>query len=117
MKVLGEVETEQVERLDGASLPIGIPTMLVKSAEWAGWPDEDIDDIDEDDCVDDTFYEIRIIDLGEAFRHTASPEVLNETTGLRSPEIVFTNTFDYRVDLWRVGLLVSQICTVNAGAA
>ena len=61
--------------------------------EWVGWPDEDDEDI-------------RVIDLGEAFLQDAVPERLAQPGGLQAPETIFTGRFDYRLDLWRAGLIV-----------
>jgi len=82
--------------LDGEPLRDGIPKRLIKSAEWVGWPDED-DEGDED---------IRVIDLGEAFLQNAVPQRLAQPGGLQAPETIFTSRFDYRLDLWRAGLIV-----------
>ena len=68
---------------------------MVKSAEWDGWPDEDEDEED-----------IRIIDLGEAFLQNAVPERLAQPGGMQAPETILTDRFDYRLDLWRAGLIV-----------
>jgi len=95
-EVLGLPESEELVRLDGECLGEGVPNQLVKSAEWVGWPDED----DEDD------EDIRIIDLGEAFIQDAVPERLAQPGGLQVPETIFTGRFDYRLDLWRAGLIV-----------
>ena len=95
-EVLGLPESEELIRLDGESLGEGIPNQLVKSVEWTGWPDED----DEDD------EDIRIIDLGEAFTQDAIPEKLAQPGGLQVPETIFIDRFDYRLDLWRAGLIV-----------
>jgi serine/threonine-protein kinase SRPK3 len=82
--------------LDGGSLGDGIPNQLVKSVEWIGWPDED----------DEDYEDIRVIDLGEAFLQDAVPARLAQPGGLQAPETIFTSVFDYRLDLWRVGLIV-----------
>jgi serine/threonine-protein kinase SRPK3 len=95
-EVLGLPESEELVRLDGESLGESVPNQLVKSVEWVGWPDED----DEDD------EDIRIIDLGEAFVQDAVPERLAQPGGLQVPETIFTSKFDYRLDLWRAGLIV-----------
>lgn len=95
-QILGIPESEELIRLDGASLGKGIPNQLVKSVEWVGWPDED----DEDD------EDIRVIDLGEASPQDALPERLAQPRGLQAPEPIFTDRFDYRLDLWRAGLIV-----------
>jgi serine/threonine-protein kinase SRPK3 len=95
-RVLGLPKSEEVIRLDGKPLGEGIPNQLVKSTEWIGWPDED----DEDD------EDIRIIDLGEAFTQDTVPESLAQPGDLQAPETIFTDRFDYRLDLWRAGLIV-----------
>jgi serine/threonine-protein kinase SRPK3 len=82
--------------LDGKCLGEGIPHQLVRSVEWVGWPDED----DEDD------ENVRVVDLGEVFPQNAVPERLAQPGGLQAPETIFTGKFDYRLDLWRAGLIV-----------
>lgn len=95
-EILGLPESEELIRLDGEPLGEGIPKQLIKSSQWVGWPDED----DEDD--DD----IRVIDLGEAFYKDAVPKRLAQPSGLQVPETIFADKFDYRLDLWRAGLIV-----------
>lgn len=82
--------------MDGKPLGEGVPRQIVKSTEWTGWPYEDDDD-DED---------VRLIDLGEAFTREDIPENLAQPGGLQAPETIFTDQFDYRLDLWRAGLIV-----------
>lgn len=94
--MLGSAKSEDIIRLDGKPLGDGVPTQLVKSAEWIGWPDED----DEDD------QNIRVIDLGEAFFQNAVPDKIAQPASLQAPEVIFTSRFDYRLDLWRTGLLL-----------
>jgi len=95
-EVLGPSGTEEVIRVDGRPLGEGVPRQLIKSTEWIGWPYED-DEEDED---------IRLIDLGEAFIRERIPEKLAQPGGLQAPETIFTDKFDYRLDLWRAGLTV-----------
>jgi hypothetical protein len=45
-------------------------------------------------------------DLGEAFTRESIPEKLAQPGGLQAPETIFTDKFDYRLDLWRAGLIV-----------
>jgi hypothetical protein len=71
----------------------GLPTELVKAASWEEWIEEDDEDI-------------RIIDLGETFIQGAEPAKLAQPGHLKAPETIFTDTFDYRVDLWRAGIMV-----------
>jgi serine/threonine-protein kinase SRPK3 len=95
-RVLGLPKSEELIRLDGKPLGEGIPSRLVKSVEWIGWPDDDDDDDDD----------IRIIDLGEAFTQDTVPEKLAQPPDLQVPETIFTDRLDYRLDLWRAGLIV-----------
>lgn len=68
---------------------------MVKAASWLDWGDEDEEDL-------------RVIDLGEAFHKGAEPAKLAQPGALRAPETIFTSRFDYRVDLWRAGIMVSR---------
>lgn len=91
---LGFPEIEPLTRLDGTPLENGLPTQLVKAAEWVDWIDEDDEDI-------------RLLDLGESFLQGEEPKRLAQPGTLRVPETIFTNCFDHRVDLWRTGCMVS----------
>lgn len=93
--VLGFPEIEPLARIDGTPLENGLPTQLVKAAEWVDWIDEDDEDI-------------RLIDIGESFLQGEEPEKLAQLGTLRVPETIFTDCFDYRVDLWRTGCMVCQ---------
>ena len=103
-EVLGAPNPENLTRLDGEALGQCIPIQLVESTQWTGWPLDDDDD-DEDD------EDIRIIDLGEAFDQNAIPYKLAQPDGQQAPETIFTGRFDYRQDLWRVGLMVRNSAT------
>lgn len=92
-KVLGAPESVELARLDGKPLDKGLPNQLVKAASWDDWIDEDDEDL-------------RIIDLGEAFLQGAEPTALAQPGSLRAPETIFNDSFDYRIDLWRAGLMV-----------
>ena len=94
MEIVGNPEIEQLSRLDGNPLNSSLPSHLVKAAEWDDWIDEDEEDL-------------RLIDLGECFLQGEEPERLAQPGGLQAPETLLTNSFDYRVDLWRVGITVS----------
>ncbi|PWY80089.1 kinase-like protein [Aspergillus eucalypticola CBS 122712] len=91
--VIGSPEVEELARLDGKPLDNSLPKQLVKSAEWETWVDEDEEDI-------------RILDFGEAFLRGNEPKVLAQPGQLRVPELIFTDCFDYRVDLWRAGCMI-----------
>ncbi|KAJ5522860.1 uncharacterized protein N7503_006535 [Penicillium pulvis] len=91
--VLGYPEVEPLTRIDGTPLGNGLPTQLVKAAEWDEWIDEDDEDI-------------RLFDFGEGFLQGQEPKKLAQPGSLRAPETIFTDSFDYRVDLWRTGCMI-----------
>lgn len=95
--VLGSPKTEPLALIDGTPLDKGLPTQLVKAAEWVDWIDEDEEDI-------------RLLDFGESFLEGEQPEKLAQPSNLRVPETIFTDRFDYRLDLWRAGCMVRQCC-------
>lgn len=93
--VLGFPEVEPLTRTDGTPIGNGLPTQLVKAVEWDDWIDEDDEDI-------------RLFDFGESFFQGQEPKKLAQPGSLRVPETIFTDSFDYRVDLWRTGGMVRQ---------
>ena len=93
-ELLGTPISAEMARLDGKPLGEGLPKQLVKTTEWNNWTDEDVEDL-------------RIIDLGESFVQGAEPTKLAQPGPLQAPEIIFTEHFDHRVDLWRAGCVVS----------
>ena len=95
-EALGSSDLEELTRSDGEPLEQGIPTQLVQSALWTGWP---LDNEEDDE-------NIRLIDLGEAFNQDTIPEKLAQPKGLQAPETIFTGEFDFRQDLWRAGFVV-----------
>ncbi|KAF3008232.1 hypothetical protein E8E15_000448 [Penicillium rubens] len=64
-----------------------------QAAEWDEWIDEDDEDI-------------RLFDFGEGFFQGQEPKKLAQPGSLRVPETIFTDSFDYRVDLWRTGCMI-----------
>jgi serine/threonine-protein kinase SRPK3 len=80
-------------RIDGQPLGLGVPKQLVKTADWANWIDENEEDV-------------RLIDFGEGFVQGSKPDILAQPADLRAPETIFTDQFDHRLDLWRVGITV-----------
>lgn len=80
-------------RLDGEPLDLGLPRHLVEKAGWGGWDYEDDEDI-------------RLIDFGEAFVRGSEPDALAQPGDLNAPETILTDHFDYRVDVWRAGIMV-----------
>jgi serine/threonine-protein kinase SRPK3 len=100
-KVLGTPEAEELAQLDGKLLDgklldEGMPTQLAKTAGWDKWVEEDDEDI-------------RIFDLGEAFLKGAEPKMLAQPRQLKAPETILTDSYDYRVDLWRAGIVVRTL--------
>jgi serine/threonine-protein kinase SRPK3 len=95
-EVLGAPESEKLARLDGEPLDEGVPNQLVKAAGWFGW----VDEYDED---------LRIFDFGETFLKGAEPECLAQPRQLKAPETIFTDSYDYRLDLWRAGIMVRTV--------
>ncbi|KAJ5935369.1 hypothetical protein N7466_004916 [Penicillium verhagenii] len=93
LEIIGSPEIEELARIDGKPLEKGQPTQLVKAAEWVDWIDEDEE-------------EIRLIDFGEAFLQGDEPERLHQPGILQVPETILTDSFDYRLDLWRLGLVI-----------
>ncbi|KXG46500.1 uncharacterized protein PGRI_053560 [Penicillium griseofulvum] len=92
-KVLGYPEVEPLKRLDGMPLEDGLPAQLIKAADWTEWIDEDEEDI-------------RLLDFGESFYQGKEPAKLAQPGSLRVPETIFTDSFDYHVDLWRTGCMI-----------
>ncbi|KAK9242163.1 kinase-like domain-protein [Lipomyces tetrasporus] len=92
-EVLGTPELEELARLDGKPLDTRLPKHLVKTTGWDDWIDEDDEDL-------------RIIDFGEAFLQGAEPTTLAQPGSLKAPETIFTDSFDYRIDLWRAGCVI-----------
>lgn len=92
-KSTGSPETEKLTRIDGKPLEKGLSKQLVKAAGWDEWVDEDDEDL-------------RIIDFGEAFARGAEPGKLAQTGASQAPATIFTDNFDYGLDLWRAGIVV-----------
>ncbi|KAG8163084.1 hypothetical protein KVR01_007562 [Diaporthe batatas] len=94
--VLGVVGTPVVEDLireDGQPVEPRFPKHLVRRAEWFGWVGEGVEDI-------------RLADWGESFRLGEEPPRLAQPADCKAPETIFTERLDYRVDLWRAGLVI-----------
>jgi serine/threonine-protein kinase SRPK3 len=91
-KIVGNPKCGDLVRLDGKLLDEALPKYLVEAIRWDHWAGETKD--------------IRIIGLGEGFLHGAREEHASRTL-LKEPETVFEGSFDYGVDLWRAGGVVS----------
>ena len=75
----------------------------MKTAGWDNWTDEDEENL-------------RVIDFGEAFLQGTEPRMLAQPDTLRAPETIFTAKFDYRLDLWRAGIVVRHLrCCSSVG--
>lgn len=92
--VIGGGYTDEVTRIDGQPLESRLPGEYTQSANWEGWDDQSNSDL-------------RLLDFGESFLQGAEPEMIGQPPDLRIPEIIFTKRFDYRVDLWCTGAVVS----------
>lgn len=68
----------------------------MKTVGWDNWTEEDEEDL-------------RIIDFGEAFLQGAEPKKNAQPGTLRKPETIFKDKFDYRLDLWRAGIVVRTL--------
>lgn len=101
-KFVGVPEVEPLVRSDGRALDEGLPTHLVKAIVWDSWVEEDHEDL-------------RIIDFGRSFFQWEKNGKVAKPGPLPAPETIFTGSFDYRVDLWRAGCVVSSpASTLNA---
>ncbi|KAH8429360.1 uncharacterized protein LDX57_007024 [Aspergillus melleus] len=99
-EVLGVPEIAPLARIDGTPLENGLPSQLVKATEWTDWIDEDDEDI-------------RLLDFGESFLQGEEPTRLAQPGILRVPETIFTDSFGYRVDLWRTGCMIYSFLLTN----
>lgn len=93
-KFVGVPEVEPLVRTDGRPLDKGLPTHLVKAIVWDSWVEEDHEDL-------------RIIDFGRSFLQKEKIAKVAKPGRLQAPEVIFTGSFDYRIDLWRAGCVVS----------
>lgn len=100
--IIGEPKTAALSYTDMSPLGPELPKQLVGKAPWDSWTDEDEEDI-------------RLIDLGESFHFESVPDQLAQPSELRAPETLFIGKFDYKLDLWRVGCVVSILrCTCRS---
>ena len=96
LTMVGPPYPVQVTRTDGKPLDASMPKQVVPQAQWMEWVDEDGGDI-------------RLIDWAQAFKHGMEPEILAQPEELKAPETILSDHFDYRVDLWRAGCIVSVL--------
>ncbi|KAK2603198.1 hypothetical protein N8I77_009672 [Diaporthe amygdali] len=93
LAIIGTPVVEDLVREDGQPVDPRFPKHMVRRAEWNHWLDEDQEDI-------------RLIDWGESFREGEEPARLAQPVDCKAPETIFDDRFDYRVDLWRVGIVI-----------
>lgn len=94
-KIIGQPVTEEVRRLNGVPLTTGQPSRLVKTVEWGEWQDEKDEDVE-------------LIDFGGSFpRAGPRPDKVIQPGNYQAPEAIFTEDFDWRIDLWSLGITVS----------
>lgn len=100
LDIIGHPKSAAVIRIDGRPVDESVPKQLVGGTEWDSWIEEDEEDI-------------KLIDWGESFQHRKEPAHLGQPVDLKAPETIFTSNFDYRVDLWRAGCVVSLLQILN----
>lgn len=93
--MLGKPETGHVRRRDGKRLEPGIPKYVVKPTSHLNQ-------------LRNSAPTIKIIDFGQSFLPTAVPQTLHTPLPVKAPEVLFKDSFDYRVDLWSMGCMVGE---------
>ncbi|QQK42274.1 protein kinase [Penicillium digitatum] len=96
IEMLGKPEVGYVQKRDGKCLEAGVPEYVVKPASYENhsW---------------NLAQDVKIIDFGESFLHTAPPKTLHTPLSLRAPEVIFQDHIDYRVDLWSMGCMLFEL--------
>ncbi|CAI7677900.1 unnamed protein product [Penicillium manginii] len=96
IEILGKPEVGYVQKRDGKFLEAGVPEYVVRPASYGNnsWI---------------LAQDVKIIDFGESFLHTAPPETLHTPLSLRAPEVIFQDHIDYRVDLWSMGCMLFEL--------
>lgn len=92
---IGRPHVEKLKRVDDRPLAKGLPTHLIKSAEWVNWRALETE-------------EIRLLDFGDCFWQGTPLPVKYQPRQFRTPELIFDSGFDERADLWRAGCMVSE---------
>ena len=105
LEMLGTPDIGLIQRADERSLDLepGMPKYLVMPAsnQLRSW---------------NSSQSIKIIDFGESFLTTESPRTLHTPFPVRAPEVIFQDRIDYRVDLWGMGCMVSDMAQVSPKA-
>lgn len=100
MKKLSIPETSPVVRSDSKDLTPELPKYLV-------WPTSFSAN------APAAFDNIKIIDFGESFQPKDRPQTLHTLLAIRTPEIIFGDRWDHRVDLWSLGCMVTYTKHAN----
>ncbi|KAL8718188.1 MAG: hypothetical protein Q9225_004650 [Loekoesia sp. 1 TL-2023] len=92
INILGEPERQYIKRRDGKPLSPLLPRYVVRPQSFpqTGW-------------------ELKIIDLGQAFFFGQKPQKIVTPNILRAPELLkacSSAEWDYRIDLWALGCLI-----------
>jgi len=59
--------------------------------------------------TDDTYSNIKIIDLGASCEHFSSGFTYVQSRYYRAPEIVVGNPYDHAVDMWSLGCIIFEL--------
>lgn len=92
-QVLGRPVTAEVARPNGDPINTNVPRYLVLPTTF---PALDLD----------SAFQVKLADLGEAFTEYDRPASLHCPLVFRAPETIFSDTWDYRVDIWSMGCTV-----------
>ena len=97
-QILGKPDIGCVQRKNNKPLEPGVPEYIVRPASGLKLPSRSL-----------LLNPIKIIDFGQSFMPTAVPHTLRTPIAVRAPEVIFKDNLDYRVDLWSMGCMVSEI--------
>ena len=95
MQKLGKPEIGLLRRKDGKPLEPDMPKYLIRPTSYPA-------------SLSMSSRQIKIVDFGESFLSDDIPNMLHTPLAVRAPENIFGEKFDYRVDLWSMGCMVSS---------
>lgn len=98
IEMLGKPNIGYVQKKDNKPLEPSVPEYIVRPASDQKLPSPSL-----------LSNAIKIIDFGQSFLSTAIPHTLRAPVSVRAPEVIFKDNLDYRVDLWSMGCMVSEI--------
>ena len=96
---LGHPQIAPVMSSDGKPLDDGVPHYVVEPTTYP---------IGCNPLLDPISRPVKIIDFGQAFFDADPPKTLLTPHHLQTPEVIFGDTLDHRVDLWSSGSLVGD---------